>query len=52
MDYQEAFQEGFDLVEEMKTYSGNMPNDLKNAIDIFLKKYSEEIYGIKDYLNE
>ena len=46
------FKEAFDLIEAIKVYSGNMPNSLREEIEIFLRKYSEQMYGIKDYLNE
>ena len=49
---QEQFEEAFDLIELIKPYSGNMPTSLRDSIENFLKKHSEQIYGIKDYLNE
>lgn len=51
-EVQEQFEEAFDLIESMKPYSGNMPVSLREDITNFLRKYSEQIYGIKDYLNE
>jgi hypothetical protein len=48
----EQFKEAFDLIEAIKFYSGTMPNSLREEMEIFLRKYSEQIYGIKDYLNE
>lgn len=52
MTLREKFREAFDLIEQMRPYSGNMPIEIKQEIEDFLKKNSEEIYGIKDYLNE
>jgi hypothetical protein len=52
MNYKEMFQEAFDLIESMKPYTSNMPIEIKNEIVAFLKKHSEEIYGIKNYLDE
>lgn len=49
---QKKFEEAFDLIEEIKVYSNNMPHPLREEIEIFLRKYSEQIYGIKNYLNE
>lgn len=49
---QQPFEEAFDLIESISEYSGNMPTSLRSEIEEFLKKHSEQIYGIKNFLNK
>lgn len=51
-NYEKKFKEAFDLIEAIKPYSDNMSDSLKKEIKNFLKKNSQTIYGIKNFLNE
>jgi len=51
-DYKEAFEQAYDLIKSIRVRADSQPLWIRESIDDFLKEHSEEIYGIKDYIDE